>query len=656
MPKVQDDVLKKISERRERLAAEAAVQEAMREAGIKQVKSPGPDPALWQAYTDIAPEVSPEIHKSAANQLIDDAVQSLTVYDAYTRYIPKDKLSLPTKTESNMMRCPIPGHLDKIPSAWYNTDNQTWYCAACARGGDSLDLAAIGHGYNLDTYKSDGSFPELKRKIAADLGIVIEYNNSETQAWVPSTEYKQYIEPVAEAVTVNNTVLDTTEPVSFPEPELRSSELDVTRLDWRSLVTPGTFLEEFMRVCIVDDVPEEYHFWHGMLALSLVCGGNVVAQDQPDVHANLFVCLLGTTGSGKSKAKRNLLEVLSKAAPYQINQHGTNGVLLAPSPNSAESWVNSFQQNLYQNPSSPKLVTGHGSVRGLVEFTELHGLMAKTDRAGSNLRDVLIDFFDCVPEITSGAVGVEGGKRIAKSPHCSVLSTTQPEVLNQLLTESDNDSGFLNRWLFVGGPQKKKINFPNKIGNLSQASELLKSIFIWGGSSSHKAVFTKEAKLLFNKYWDDFMEADTKKFDTAFSRADLFMKKLALIFAINEKTLVIDERILQKAFDIYPYLKSFVEVRIRYMSSNKYSDLEQHILDLLVEHGPQTARDLERRMPRKYKGTAQINRQLTELVKADALTKESVMAASGKGRPKTLYMLESHRDGTFVKENTETHK
>ena len=92
-----------------------------------------------------------------------------------------------------------------------------------------------------------------------------------------------------------------------------------------------------MKAVTIDDVPEEYHFWHAMMGLGLTVGRDVSLVDNPEVYANLFVCLLGMTGSGKSKAKRYLSNVMHEAAPWDNNQKEPLGVKMIPTPASAEA-------------------------------------------------------------------------------------------------------------------------------------------------------------------------------------------------------------------------------------------------------------------------------------------------------------------------------
>jgi len=63
--------------------------------------------------------------------------------------------------ESIMVSCPMPGHADKKPSAWLNSEKDVGFCAVCQWGFDQLDLAAIKFGYDPRTYKKSGQFGDV---------------------------------------------------------------------------------------------------------------------------------------------------------------------------------------------------------------------------------------------------------------------------------------------------------------------------------------------------------------------------------------------------------------------------------------------------------------------------------------------------------------
>jgi hypothetical protein len=37
--------------------------------------------------------------------------------------------------------------------------------------------------------------------------------------------------------------------------------------DWRRVVPPDTYLDEYMKATVIDDAPEEYHLFHALVGL-----------------------------------------------------------------------------------------------------------------------------------------------------------------------------------------------------------------------------------------------------------------------------------------------------------------------------------------------------------------------------------------------------
>jgi len=45
-------------------------------------------------------------------------------------------------------RCPLPDHADRTPSFTVNKAKNLWWCHGCLRGGDVVELARLGWGYD----------------------------------------------------------------------------------------------------------------------------------------------------------------------------------------------------------------------------------------------------------------------------------------------------------------------------------------------------------------------------------------------------------------------------------------------------------------------------------------------------------------------------
>ena len=392
----------------------------------------------FSQYADLIPEaepVDPVVAKT--NETIDGLISSLGVVGAYKAFIHKMTPKVGRKSESIMISCPLPWHADKNPSAWMNSDKNTWFCGTCQRGGDVYDLAAIGLGYNLETYKEQ-SFVDLRKDIARHFGYEV-YEQ-------PHAEPILYVEPPKPVITpqkINGTskLANSANSPAEPDEELDKEILDLEAeiqaklensadytINWREIVKPDTFIWKYMEAATQDSNVEEFHFWNALIALGMAVGRNVFANDAPPVYANLFVCLLGGSSTGKTKSRRYLDKMLLKVLPFDDKLDYPDGAKEIVQPNSAEFLIRSFSKPVETLTAAGSVaVADYASVRGLIRFEELASYKAIAGRQGSDLGTRMLEFYDCKDRVSTGSLA--SGTTIAGQPFASAFTTTQPRQL-----------------------------------------------------------------------------------------------------------------------------------------------------------------------------------------------------------------------------------
>lgn len=625
--------MKKIQERkeRERLAAEQQQQVQPATNGFPRPVAVPSEPG---AFDDLIPESEKSSEQDYVDRVTEETLQGVSVVDAYVRLIHKmiPKIA-PGQRESIMISCPRPDHVDANPSAWINLDKGVWYCAKCDDGGDKLSLGAISYGLTNsprtdDSWQSGKTFPDLKRRMAEDFGA----NLTPPPPEMPPIK----VEPESFVPTPTPVALPTqgTDPEAVVEPqeepeqtESASSFIDngFPSVDWRAIAAPNTFLRTWMEILSQDELTEEYHFWHGMIALGLAVGRDVHLIDAPPVYANLFVCLLGRTGDGKSRAKSYLDRALSYAMPYDYTPNAkSKGVKFIPSPSSGEVLVKMFDNPIEDVTATPvkgarPKIIDHAPVRGLIDVSEMKTIVSKMNRSGNTMGPMFIDFYDCRSIISDASLST--GEKMAKDAFASVISTTQPEALSDLLTDENESSGWLNRWLFVGGPKKPQSMFGAFHPDVTPAAEMLKNIHVWsqlpmtGNVSMHPDAAAK-ANRDYLDWMEDLMANDATG---ALARLPLIIKKLCLLLAINEKSTIVTEAIYDKVILLIPYIISFFHVRIEKMQEHAIDTTEQKIIEdlkVLQEAGgnkPVPLRDLRRKLGRKVPDIRTLTARLKDL-------------------------------------------
>lgn len=606
---------------------------------------------------------------------MDAVLENIDIVDAYVRLIGKMQPEVRgSRTEGIKISCPMPHHTDNNPSAWINTDKQTWFCGGCQVGGDIYDLAAIHFGYDLHGYKTKQTFPHLRRALAEKFGYTIlsgiagemVVKNEEE----PQPDDNLPVEPDVPVVAQDPEVLPDPQPsapVVVPpalvapdpvapvvnlasvrtlklegdEPEGLTENRDL-RILWDQLLPEETFARSWMEHTTIDDLPHEYYFWLAMQALGFVGGHNNILEDFQEVKANLYICLYGRTGLGKSRSMRPFLRLLEEALPFSGDKNtDPEGVRILPTPGSGEALIDSFRWDVYD--AGTNQFDHMGSVSGLVRHEELSGLISKAARSGSSIKEVLIEMYD----VHGGDVTTHSrtsGITRAHNPFCQMISTTQPNAIHAFMQTTDIESGFINRWIMaVGTPRVNPIPYGTAYQDISMPVQLLKDAYVWA-RPGHR--FTLEDEAL--EVWTEFFVKELAQYksgkvaqDSIMSRIDLVLKKLIVCFTINERLDQPTGDIVDRVVRLYPYLQIAYSMFSKDMTFNDVADCQNRVLKMIEEgttsNKPPSKRDMTRLLMRKFNGEVVV-RSLKNLLDLGLI--EEVPTPTGvKGRPTIKYAL-----------------
>lgn len=619
------------AERRKRLLAERG--EAPAESAPK---SPLEEPKWDQ---NLVPQVKGDI--SDEEKEIDRVIASVSIMDAYNRYCGKSRPNpSPGQREGIKISCPKPDHPDKDPSAWFNLDNNLWHCGGCQEGGDIFDLAAFHYGYPVPGYKEGQLFHKLRHQIGEDYGVVIKKVAGGTVVYQkepePAPDGQTDTSP-AEKAPVRH--LHVVEPTAGEDED--DEQIFYPAINWKQIVPEDTFLRAYMESTSIDDSPEEYHFWHGLLALAHAVGRNITISDHTPVYSNLLVCLLGGTGVGKSRSRASLDSVIRASLPYADHGHATTGTKIIPIPASGEYLIKQFY---YEGRDPNGRPMGPQPVNGIVDYDELAALLARAVRQGSTLKQTIMAFADTKNEVTSGSL--THGAFSAFEPFCSITASTQPKAIRNLLSRTDTGSGFLNRWVFAGGPPKTREIFGGEhstvILDLGPAIDELKRVRAWG-SIPRRMKLEDDALALATDWFHGSIHPIREKDESdLLKRLDLVMKKLMLLFTINEKKSTVTLENVERAKALQEYIIQCYGI----LNENIGITLSSEIATEIMRHARRyqerngkgiTTREIGWAVKRKNYSPDQIKRTLETLVALDWLELEK--SSGGVGRPSVRYRV-----------------
>lgn len=629
---------KKLAERRAKALAEAVEEETRARVAAAQVQPVGG----WA--DDLIPSEGGGASdpQDALRKELDTLIDGIDIIEAYHRWCGKMRVDKRRKaTEGIKVSCPIPGHVDSNPSAWVNTEKNVWHCGRCGQGGDVYDLAAFHYGFKVPGYKDGGDFHELRKRMAESYGytFLTAPGMDKPVLVAPEIEKKKPGRPVGSTTKKVEDDADATVTAISPElePDAKPPAPTAIGFDWRSVVEENTFLQTYMECCIVDDVPEMYHFWNGLMALALVAGRDVTLEDQKPVLPNFFLCLTGPTGDGKSRSFSHLAELLYQAVPYRLDDPTGKGVELVKSPASAEALISMFV-NPILDPTDPKKIAGFAPVRGLIEFNELSSLVGRASRKGNVLKPTLMEFYDGARVISTHSM--TNGKNRAENAFGCMFTTAQPKALKDLIREGDASSGFLNRIVFASGIGKKRIGVGGKRIDVTPAVTPLKEVQGWVGFG-RQVTWTEPAMDYFNDKFDELILPTQRGDDSGLlDRIDLLIKKLILLLCINEHRKVVEVALIEKVLSMLPYIVSSYGVPAAHIGSTINSEVQdelmRHIERLSSSKGGVSMRDLMKLIKSKkfpLDVVTKTIKHLTELGFIEAFT------TTGVGRPTVKYRL-----------------
>lgn len=550
------------------------------QAWLKDHPSDTPLPGYEEAAkaeVEFDPSLIPDLgddsyERNEEDEDIDRVLDGIGIIDAYNKWANKGTVQSGQRTESIKVRCPDPGHPDNDPSAWINTEKQVWMCGACETGGDKFDIAAWHFGYPVPGYKQGERFPKLRREMAVDLGYTVRrQGHREVVARDPSP---RQIEPAPSNVTP-------LKPEHQPSPEVAPNERLRFRINWKTIVPKDTFLHEWMLATTQDDLPEEYHFWTGLTAVGLIAGNDTHLADYNPVYGNFFTTIIGSTGSGKSRSISHLKRLLAEALPYEEDPANT-GVKIVKGVGSGEALIDGFVE-MHEDAGVPYTVP----VRGVIEFNELSALMGKSSGATSILKPVLMDFYDKDPVIAAGSR--THGNVKAVDAFASCITTTQPRAVRELISRSDMDSGFLNRWVFVYGVEKKRVAYGAREINLDSAAAHARSLKSWAAMrrGSDPMILEGEALEMWEQFFDEIVtpilmpEDGNLEDNPMFGRIALLFKKLILLFAINSRELNPSIESVRRALSLWRYIELSYSKVSGSIASTPMTELEDAIIELI---------------------------------------------------------------------------
>ncbi len=621
----------------QRLAEQKAAREAAEQA--KQL-----DLSQWAEFVpDIELDEGPGL--SRAEIALDEFMRLIPITEAYQRWGGTSTVN-PGKREVKV-RCPNPQHTDKDPSFVMNTEKNVFNCFKCG-GGDIYDIAAWYKGFPVPGYKDPQYFRDLKDSIAADYGMQINRSlgGEETLYKAEAPEVPAPVPSAADTVpgsTANVTY--TAQGAAYAEEHEEEPPRSHEAIDWRAIIPQGTFMRSYLESVTTDACPEEYHFWLGLLGLGLAVGRNVTLSERSPVKPNLYVCLTGPSGTGKSRAKSSLLDLLRDNIPYKKDDYIPTGARILPDASSGEIIVRFLQHEITDPSGKP---TGQlAPVRMLLETEEFADIISKSGRQGNTLKGVMSRLYDGHKTIDSHSLA---NSLTAIMPFGSAITTTQNKSIRDLFSKKDDNSGFLNRWIFATGVAKPPLHIDRTVIDLTRAGGLLRLIHD-DAENPYSISWDSSADLI----WKDYFETEVVPKKTAadssiLERLDLTMKKIFLLLTINKRQKTVSPETVREGMLVFPYLLEsygIVETQIAATEVGDDQDFVLKTIERMTLSGKfPTARDVFLVAKRRIPDSTTVKKMLQSFVDLGIVDEFKKPAGPNGGRPTTIYAIHNSKIST----------
>lgn len=484
---------------------------------------------------------------------------------------------------------------DQNPQFNINQRLNTYICHACKIKGDMIDLIANVYGLADGNLRCpDANVDEVVRRAGA------EYFQAES--YISATGQRKMMLPDANPATAGEQ-FDRVEgfptfnmgsgaaPFDVPSldlPPQETSEPIVTgpipTLEWRKVLDPNGFAYSYMEYSCQDDSVEEFHLYNSFIALGMVAGRELRLRDGRPVHGNAFICDMGPSGSGKSSAARILTEILRQAVPY--HKSTATGVKLPVEVGSGEVLVDSFREKFVTPPDPTQgrtkpVASFLDNITAMLNFDELASLMNRIMRQGNTIETVLQSIYDC--QLSIGTASRTHGEVEALNPYGSMLTTSQPGRIAELVKKEQVSSGFANRIIYVFGQEKVQSAFTPTLPPLRHLSDRLKDIAGWA---------QKVRNTLHYVEWDDDAKARYEQFHYAvinptiqsdpnrdlINRLSLTMKKHVLWLCLDVQSPRVTLDIVERAILFWDYLYASYKTVAGHMMTNAVSEKEEEVL------------------------------------------------------------------------------
>jgi hypothetical protein len=550
----------------------------------------------YSQFMDSVPDVSADATEDNKRLEIVDRQQfidRISILDVYKKLTGNSVRVSAGQTNSIMGFCVSPSHNNTNSEAMQMSTDNTWVCHACEQGASQVGMVAFSMGVaEVGSGKLRGqSYAKAEEQLLQMFGWEKHKLSNGKTAMTPPVKEEPKPKPVTkkdEPQKEDPRPLAVVQDITDGDEEEDSIVEDVVPYEWRDNMPANTFLGTYMEAGSRDDCVEVFHLAYALEALAVTVGKQVVLEDQYDIYPNLYICLLGDSGTGKSKASQALKHVLGTVAEWTPDQEPQIGARIVANPSSGSGLVTAFRRNVevpkVGGKQNETAIIVRGDVKAIIEYGELESLTSRMAKDTTGLRTTILDLFDGAPKVGSIAKGDGANGYYCENPFACQVTTLQPRNIPNLLSSKDVVSGFVNRYMFFYGAPKIRMSRSKPIlPYFDEAIAHLEKIRDWANDSGTRRVmeWTEDAGDYWDAWFHNVQEKHRIKNADMLNRVDIHFKKLSMLFAVNEMSEIIELDHVVRAIGMFDWILSTYQLVDKSVGVPPMTQLEEKILAII---------------------------------------------------------------------------
>lgn len=363
-------------------------------------------------------------------------------------------------------------------------------------------------------------------------------------------------------------------------------------------------------------------------------------------HGNLFAVLVGNSAKArKGTATGRVLDILKRIDGKFIATRKRGGLssgegLIQAVRDPREEEVRqrdetdgSAKKARLQNVT---VDSGEPDKRLLVIESEFASVLQACGREGNTLSAVLRDAWDGSPL----RVLARSNKDSCAEPHISLLGNITAEELQRFLTSTDRANGFGNRILWVCVKRSKLLPHGGNPLDADKVADLVIRIreVVQAAESVGRVQFDDETAAAWNRVYRELAKESPGLFGTMTARAEAQCVRLAMLYAVLDRSPSIRMAHLEAAIEVWRYCEDSVRHIFGEATGDETVDAIHAMLKSSIAGMTQT--EINRAFG-NHKTAAELTRALTLLESSGRIACEQVKT---KGAPRTVWCVPGASD------------